>query len=104
MMEFDKCAMAYAPLRYESSTRGGGLCVCRRGWKPPGFLERNLQPAEAGFVCVDAVSNRRGFVCVGYCEFFNRAKTAAKRAELIGFAKCSSKPAAIARSRSDSLA
>ena len=83
MMEFDKCAI-------KSSTRGGGLCVCRRGFQPPGFLERNLQPAEAGFVCVDAVSNRRGFVCVGYCEFFNRAKTAAKRAELIGFAKCSS--------------
>ncbi len=46
--------MAYAPLRYDSSTRGGGFCSCRRG-----FNRRDLW-AEAGFVFVDAVSNRRG--------------------------------------------
>ncbi len=95
MMEFDKCAMAYAPLRYKSSTRGGGFCVCRRGFNRRvsnrrGFWIGIFNPLGVGFVCVDAVSNRRGFVCVGYCEFFNLARTAAKTAGSIGFAKCSS--------------
>jgi len=53
--------------RVESSTHGGGFCLCRRGFnrrvdggKSPGgwgeITDWNLQPAEAGFVCVDAVS------------------------------------------------
>ena len=31
------CAMDGALLRYNSSTRGGGFCLCRRGFQPPGL-------------------------------------------------------------------
>jgi len=46
-------------LTTHSSTRGGGFCLYRREFYSPGFLI--LQPAEAGFVCIDANSIRPVF-------------------------------------------
>jgi hypothetical protein len=57
--EFDSPGISAILESKISSTRGGGFRMCRREFDSPGIS--NLQPAEAGFVCVAANSIRREF-------------------------------------------